>query len=275
MRNLFQFFVRYSSLFIFIMLEGVSLTLAIRYHSYHRTSFVNAANHFAGNVFNSYHNFTEYLSLKTVNDSLVRENALLKARQLSSFRDECVSIDSVKNEDLTQIYAYIGAKVINKTTDKANNYILLNRGSRHGIKRDMGVIAAQGVVGVVIDASDHFSVVMPVLHKDSKTSVKIGQSAYTGSLQWQGPSPYYADVLNVPNHVKVKTGDTVYTSGYSSIYPEDIMVGVIKKHRIPSGSNFHEITVKLSTNFEALPYVYVVNYLLKQEQQALEDSTKL
>jgi rod shape-determining protein MreC len=275
MRNLFQFFVQFSSLIIFLILEVFSLVLVVRHHSFQNAGFVNSANDVAGRSFDTYHNFTEYLHLKAINDSLVRENAILKGTQFSAYRGETYTLDADCNQEFTQIYTYISAKVINKTTDKANNYILLNRGSDHKIARDMGVIASNGVVGIVKDVSAHFSVIMPVIHKDSKISVKIGQSAYTGSLQWQGPDPKLAQVMNVPNHVKLKEGDTVFTSGYSSIFPENIMVGTIAKHKMPSGSNFHEITVRLSTNFEALPYVYVVNYLLKQEQQALEDSTQI
>jgi rod shape-determining protein MreC len=272
MRSLFQFFVRFSSFFIFLILEVIAFVFIIRDHAYQNAGFVNSANEVVGRTYESINNTKEYLRLKEINDSLRDENARLRGAQFASYRDETYTVDANCNNDFSQIYTFISAKVINKTTDKANNYITINRGSKQGIKKDMGVITDHGIVGIVTTVSEHFAVVMTVLHKDSKISVKIGQSNYTGSLVWEGKNPRECDVVNVPNHVKVAVGDTVYSTGYSSIFPENIMVGRIKKATVPSGSNFYEITVTLSTNFESLPYVYVVNYLYKKEQAEVEQN---
>ena len=270
MSSLLQFFVRFSSFFIFLLLETISFFFIIREHAFQNAGFINSSNEAVGRIYESYNNSKEYLYLRTINDSLRDENARLRAGQFASFRDEKFSVDANCNPDFSQIYTFLSAKVINKTIDKTNNYITINRGSKQGIEKDMGVITDQGIVGIVKDVSEHFSVVMTILHKDSKISVKIGNSSYTGSLVWQGKDPRVAQILNVPNHVKASVGDTVFTTGYSSIFPENIMVGRIKEARVPSGSNFYEMSITLSTNFEALPYVYIVNYMMKKEQSQLE-----
>ena len=265
MRSLFQFFVRFSSFFIFLILEVIAFVFIIRDHAFQNAGFINSANEVTGRVYQSVNNSREYLHLREINDSLRDENARLRAGQISAFRDEKIVKDDNCDSNFTQIYSFISAKVINNTTDKATNYITINRGRKHGIEKDMGVITNNGVVGIVKDVSDNFAVIMSALHKDSKISVKIGNSNYSGSMVWQGKDPRVAQVMNVPNHVKVAVGDTVYTTGYSSIFPENIMAGRVKQARVPSGSNFYEISVTLSANFEALPYVYVVNYLKKKE----------
>lgn len=70
---------------------------------------------------------------------------------------------------------------------------------------------------------------------------------------------------DIPKHVPVKVGDTLVTSGFSQLFPRNIMVGRVKTVKMEPDKNFLEITVDLSTNFGSLSYVYVVNNLKKQE----------
>ncbi len=271
MRNLLAFFVRYNSFFIFLALEVICFVFIFQLNYYHKVSFVSAANNFSGNVYSSYSEFTDYLNLAKVNDSLSRENALLRSQLMGSYWDTEVKKDVACDVNMVQAYQFFSAKVISNSTQGASNYLVINRGSKHGVKPNMGVVVSNGIVGIVMDVSENFATIMSVLHKDSKVSVKIKGLNYSGSLSWPGGDSRYALVKNVPKHVKIEPGDTIVTSGYSSIFPENIMVGNIESFEIPSGSNFYEITIKLSTTFETLDYVYVVNYLFSKEQRQLEN----
>lgn len=271
MRNLLAFFVRYNSFFIFLVLEMVCLYAAFRFNYYHKVTFTSASNSITGGVYNTYSGFIDYLSLAEVNDSLSRENALLRSQLQSNYWDTEVRKDVACDVNMVQAYQYFDAKVISNSTNSASNYLVVNKGRKHGIKENMGVVVPNGVVGIVMDASENFATVMSVLHKDSKVSVKIKGLNYSGSLYWLGGDSRYARASGIPKHVNIQAGDTLVTSGYSSIFPENLMVGTIESFEVPSGNNFYDITVKLSTNFETVDYVYVINYLFTKEQKELQN----
>lgn len=270
MRNLLAFFLRYNSFFIFLALEVVCLTLAFRFNAYHKVSFVSASNNFTGSIYNTYSGFTDYLNLAEVNDSLSRENALLRSQLLSSYWDTEVKKDVACDVNMVQAYQFFDAKVISNSTTKSSNYLVINKGGKHGITDNMGVVTANGVVGIVMDVSENFATIMSVLHKDSKISVKLKGLKYSGSLIWGGGDSRYATVKNIPKHVELEQGDTIVTSGFSSIFPENIMVGTIESYDMASGDNFYLIKIRLSTNYETIEYVNVVNYLFSKEQNELE-----
>lgn len=270
MRNLLLFFTRYSSFFLFLFLEAVSFFFIVRYHSYQKSHFINSANAVTGKVYGTYDNFTTYMQLNTINDSLHHENARLRNRQLAYYERYDQLPDTICSIAMDQQYAFIPAKVINNSVNSLNNYITLNQGKNHGIKREMGVVNAEGIVGIVKSTSGNFSSVMSLLHKDSKVSAKLKQNGYIGTLQWEGGSPYFVDLVGIPSHVRLQEGDSVVTSGYSSIFPENIPVGVIEEFENPKGDNFYKVKVSLSAKFQALHHVYVVNYYFKEEREQLE-----
>jgi rod shape-determining protein MreC len=169
-----------------------------------------------------------------------------------------------------QQYSFITAKVINNSVNRRNNYLTLNAGSLQGIKPEMGVISSEGIVGIVKDTSKHFCSVMSFLHKDSKISAKLKKSGYIGSLVWDGYDASRASLKDIALHVQFAKGDTIVTSSYSSIFPEDIMIGRVEDFETKAGDNFYDITIRLSTDFSKLSYVYIVNNVLKEEQQQLE-----
>lgn len=270
MRNLIQFFVRFHAFFIFLLLEAVCIYMVIRNHKYHETTALNASNAITGNIYGTYSNFTDYLYLKQVNDSLQAENARLLALLPNAYRDDLIISDVGCNEQLIPAYKYIKAKVLTNTIRKANNYLLIDRGSKHGIKPNMGVMVEAGIVGIVKDVSDNFSTVISLLHKDTKVSVRLKKQEYTGSLVWPGLTPTHAILNGIPKHVKINPGDTAITSGFSAIFPANLMAGTVEDFSLPPGSNFYEIRLKLSANLETLRHVYVINYLFKEERKALE-----
>lgn len=270
MRDLFIFIEKYRSFLLFLVLEGICLVFIFNFHRFHKTSFLNTANFFTGTVYSSVNNTIGYFHLKEVNDSLRVENAKLHSQLSLSYRRISAAEKEICNSETQQIYSYIGAKVINNTTNKVNNYLTLDIGKKEGIQKNMGVIGPNGIVGVVTNVSQHFSSVMSVLHKDCRVSAKIKRSNYSGSVRWEGFDIHEAQLGGIPEHVAVEKGDTILTSGYSSIFPENVAIGVVEDYQIPKGSNFYNITLRLFTEFKQLHYVYVVNYLLKEEKTELE-----
>lgn len=268
MRNLFLFLIRFNYVFTFLFLEIISVAFVIRNHSYQRTGFLNSAGVMTGNIYKTYFSFSEYLSLREINQKLMQENALLRINE-NSGTDTLASIDICDDSSNVQ-YHFIPVKVINFSVNKSTNYITLDKGKNSGIQRDMGVVTSNGVVGIVNHVSRNFSTAMSILHKDSRVSLKVKRFNYPGTLQWNGGSPSEAEVIGIPIHLPVAVGDSLVTSGFSAIFPENIPVGMISELSVPAGSSFYRVTIKLSANLETLQYAYVVNNLYQKEQRELE-----
>jgi rod shape-determining protein MreC len=135
----------------------------------------------------------------------------------------------------------------------------------------MAVTSPEGVAGIIVSSSDNFSVAMSLLNLDFKLSARIKSNGYFGSLTWDGRDYRYAVLNEIPQHVIIYKGDTIETTGYSAIFPEGKLVGVISDFD-KSGGDFYKIKVLLSTDFKKLNYVNVISNLRKKEQEELEKS---
>ena len=171
---------------------------------------------------------------------------------------------------LDSTFQYTSARVINNSVNRPFNYITLNKGRKDGIKPDQGIISASGIVGVVTNVSESYSVGLSVLNRRWSISAKLKKSGYFGSLFWQGNNYRMASLMEIPYHVEISPGDTVVTSGYSSVFPEGIMIGTIQSFDQSEGENYYNIQVELSTDFRALSYVEVVENVNREEINQLE-----
>lgn len=240
-------------------------------NNFQRTSFVNSTNSIAARINTIVSSVTEYINLRTTNDALSRENAALKSLLPNVYYIDSAMRRLSEDTTLQQQYSYMTAKVINNSVNGRNNYLTLNRGSLQGVRPEMGVITSDGVVGIVKDVSEHYSSVMSFLHKDTKVSARLKNTEYMGSMVWQGIDQTHGMLNDIAKHVTVSKGDTVITTSYSAIFPEGIMIGTVDEVSTSGGNNFQDISVKLSTPFARLTYVYIVTNNLKDEQRLLEE----
>jgi len=279
-RNIFLFIRRYFNFLFFLVLQIIALSFLFRYNKFHEAAFMGLANELTGRVSSKYSNVEYYFHLKKTNESLAHQNELL----LNQLKDNFQSPDSLTKIvlDTTQIdtlgiarkYLWREARVVNNSVSLQNNYITIHRGERQGVRKDMGVISPQGIVGMVVNTSENFSVVMTMLNRQSSVSAKIRKTGEIGKVQWDGRSPGFITMINIPKSVPVVKGDSVVTSGYSLSFPPGIMIGVIAEIIDDKTSNFYTLTLKPSTNFYSLEYVTVVDNLQKDEQKRLEEAER-
>jgi rod shape-determining protein MreC len=270
MRALFLLIYKFHFFFFFLVLEVFCIYLLVQNNNYQRASFVNSSNVLVGKFYDEVGVFNSFVNLKTTNKNLAEENARLrKLIADTSMSSKAVKV-SVNDSLYKQQYQYITAHVINNSINRRSNYLTLNKGRADGVRREDGVIASNGAVGKVKYVSEHFCVVMSLLHKDTKISARIKKNKYSGELRWEGGSATQASLNDIAVHVPIAIGDTVVTSSYSPIYPEGITLGTIAHFELKPGQNFYNITVNLSTTFGNLTYVYIVNNLFKNEQVKLE-----
>ncbi len=275
MVNLLRFFLRYYLLFLFVALQGFCFFLIYSKNKYNQAAYINVANGVSGRFYSTVSGVSEYLHLRGVNDSLAMENAHLREQLLDSRFDN--KTDSLFVRDsatrFVQVYSYIPARVIRNSVNQATNIIYLEKGKLQGINKQMGVIAPNGIVGQVINVTDNYAAVMSVLSKDFKVSAKFKKNDFFGNLHWDGINSTSATLEEIPKHVPAKVGDTIVTSGFSQLFPRNIMIGVVEKVNAAPEKTFLDITVHLSTGFGNLSYVYVVNNLRREELHLLDTST--
>ena len=268
MRNLFQFLFRHFQYILFLLLEIVSGYLIVQESSFHKSAYINSSNQIVGSVLNKSHQAFTFINLQKINDSLAEENSRLRADEPYSFLPTKDSSKIVSDSNKKAAYQYIFARVINNETNRINNYIVLDKGYKNGIRKNMGVICDHGVVGIVKDVSADFCVVISVLNSKSKVGVKVNGGNFV-SMIWEGYDATTTSIYDLPKHIKLKVNDTVFTSGESWFYPPHLMVGRIKEFELKNGSNFYNVKVKLSTDFYSLDYVYVVKSLLRAQTDTL------
>ncbi|NQD69873.1 rod shape-determining protein MreC [Sphingobacterium shayense] len=275
MKNLWLFLVRYNAIFWFILFFAFSIVLVVRNNNFQRASFINSSNVVVGSFYQRVNSWKGYLALDEANKKLADENVLLR-QQIQNILQADTTADSVYLADSIQQgrYEFIVAQVANNSVHQKSNYLTLDKGTIDGIEKGMGVITSNGVVGIVLQTSAHFSSVQSLLHPDTRISVTLDSSEVFGSLVWgNNIDPRYGTVRDVPNHVEVKKGEKVYTSGYS-LFPEGIQVGVIEETGLTSGESFLDLKIKLSTNFSNLSHVYIVRDLMLEEKSTLEATSE-
>jgi rod shape-determining protein MreC len=274
MLSLFRFLYRFRAFLLFLFYEFIAFWLIFNHTTYQSSAYFNFTKEVSGNLYAFTNGFKEYLSLKNINDELAAENILLRKKvenfeYLNQFK-YALNSDSA----LLSFYEYIPAKVINNSTQRVNNLITVNRGLAHGIIPGMGVISSNGVVGRVKICSDNFSTIVSVLHSESMISAKIKNNNSLGSIVWEDNDFRYAYLKYIPRHIKVAENDSIVTTGFSSVYPENVMIGTVESVKLDSDKNFHKIKIKLSTNFSGLGIVYVVKNLKHSELDSLNKQTQ-
>ena len=264
MRNLLEFLSKYYHWLLFAVLEVTSFVLLFQFNSYQGSVWFTSANAVVGKLYELESSVESFFSLTKVNKDLTLRNFYLERQvnQLSRLYYDLTKDTTIaeRNElEYLSRYKLIPAKVVSNSVDRNDNLMTIDRGSKDGVEKDMGVACGNGVVGVVYLVSDHYSVVMPVLNYHSRISCAIRRRGYFGYLKWQGGDANIAYVEDVPRHAKFKRGDWVETSGYSSIFPPGVLVGkIIEVYNSRDGLSYR-LKVQLTTDFGNVRDVCVIS----------------
>lgn len=264
------FIKKITSFALFIALEVIALVLVANSSIFQQTKFVGAYMAVYKGIASINSGVYYYFNLKEVNADLMKENNSLLA-QLERYK----SLDDsllIENESVPKnvSFEYISAKVVSNSINKKHNFLIIDKGSADGVQKDMGVVSPSGVVGVVGYVSKNYSMVISFLNINQSVSAKINTSGAFGPLIWDGRRINYALLTEVPQHIRFMPGDTVSTSGFSTIYPPDIPIGTVRKSKIIKGT-YHEIQVHLFQDFSTIEYVRVV---INKNKPELESLTK-
>lgn len=273
MRALIDFLEKYHHYLLLIVLEGLSLALLFQFNHYHSSVWLTTANVVVGKVYAWEQEALRYVNLGQANEELMRRNLVLEhnnaelSRRILELTHDSTWAERQHAQRLAD-FQLLPAKIITNSVLRRNNFITIDRGEADGVKAEMGVVCGTGIVGIVFQTSNHYSIVLPLLNSHSSISCRLRGSSFFGYLHWDGGNPLYASLDDVPRHARFKVGDVVETSGFSSVFPPGIFIGKIDAITNSDDGLSYKLRIHLGVDFANLQNVSVV---MQQNHAELHD----
>ncbi|MBQ2044574.1 MAG: rod shape-determining protein MreC [Bacteroidaceae bacterium] len=279
MQSFIDRLLQYAHWVLFLILEVLSGWMLFRFNAYQGSVWFTQANAVAGQVLDYEAKLLQFIHLKNLNGQLTQDILQLQQendsmRTLLAQLTQDSSYTQKIQADLLAGEKLIPAHVISNSIKQKDNFITLDKGSKDGIRTEMGVVSGTGIVGITYLVSNHFSVVLPILNTHSNISCRLRGTNYFGSLKWSGGSPLQAYMDDIPRHARCKIGDVVETSGFSSVFPAGIFVGkVIQINNSKDGLSYR-LEVQLSTDLAKIRDVCIVSNSRQAEMDSLQRQAK-
>ncbi len=275
MYKLIEFIRRIYVVLLFIVIEAIALNYYAHSSYYTQAKILSHANRVTGGVQSAIFGVRHYFTLRHENELLSERVADLEM-ELAVYREQVAAagIDSLQPhiDELSQ-YRYTTARIVSNSIARDRNYITLNRGITHGVTENMAVISPDGVmVGYVIGCSERYSVVMPLLNIDFRTSGKIAGDDHFGSISWGGGSPYKMEMTELSKYADIEVGDEVVSSGLSHYFPEGVKIGYVESYSLNDTQTAYDVVIRLAADVTKISNVIVIENLDYGEVSHLEDS---
>lgn len=277
MHNLLNFLFKYGYWLLFLLLEVISFSLLFRFNNYQGSIGFTSANRIAGSIYQWSADISSFFQLRTINEQLVHNNIELQAEN-EALRNALQQIipDSISETLVLSLekqgYQSIPARVINNSLNLPDNYITINKGKSDGVTPEMGVVNGNGIVGIVYMVSEHYSLAISLLNSKSSISCKFKNNDYFGYLKWRGGDTRHAYLEDLPLHALFQKGDTIVTSGYSTVFPRGMITGTVDSISESKDGLSYLLRISLTTDFAALDNVLLISNKQREEQRTLEAS---
>ena len=269
MQRIINFVLRYRNAFLYAFFAFISLVMTIRSHSYHQSKFFNSSRWVTGSIYGAGSDVSSYFNLQEENKRLVEENQQLRTLLFNSQNDGAKEpLDST-----LATYEVLDAKLVKNSYTSPRNYVTIDKGDKDGVHQDMGVITTDGILGIVENVSNNFATVQSVLNTKSNINAKIKGTEYFGSLIWDTNNFKVVQLIDILRLVPLVVGDTIVTGGMSSIFPENVPIGIIKKYDLNASKSFYNIDVELFSDMANIKNVYLIENKDKEEIEELESRT--
>ena len=280
MSELLKFLVRYSSWFLFILYLIAGSVLLFSGNPFQHHVYLTSANELSSGLYRATNSVSSYFFLKEINEDLQRRNSDLELEiyrlndVIRDYKEQAMADTMTVDSALTR-YHFIIAHVINNSINRAHNYITIEKGRLDGVEPEMGVMDQNGIVGIVNVVGDHTARLISVLNPYLRLSCKVKGHDQVGSLVWDGQDPSEAVLEELPKHSEFVPGDTIVTSGYSSVFPEGVPVGTVVSSTRDMEDNFYTLRVKLFTDFSTLSTVRVIRDNMRDELVTVEKELEI
>ena len=261
MQSIINSIIKYRNLIIYLLLLLFSFNNLYNNSALHYTKIGNISIGIAGFSAKKINNIKSYFNLIRENKLLKQENLILKKNELN------YSSNSAESESLTP--NIILANVIKNTITKKRNFILIDKGSNHGVSLDSGVINSSGIIGIINNVSPDYSSIISILNTDLRINAMVKRLSTIGSLSWDGYNSTKMILSDIPSSNQVKLGDTIITGGMSFYFPKGINIGIISNYLTNETEGYFDIEVSLFNNFSSLNNVYIIDKLDNEQIKKL------
>jgi rod shape-determining protein MreC len=271
---LIRLFSKNGLFLFFLFLQLIAVTLIFSRNSMQQSFAAGQATVFNAWVSGYIDQGTSYLKLKQINEDLVAQNKALMAQVYGKGQSGNPQFRRVTDTiGGGQIYTFVDADIVNNSITRNDNYFTIDRGKRHGVFPKMGVIAPNGIAGIVVNTTNNYALVQSVLSVNKiRINAALKNTGFFGTLTWRGDNSRTMHLADIPKYVPLKVGDTVLTDGKSSIFPQGIMIGRIAGYEVDSKTGYWDISVELNQKMGNLQKVFVVRNLKKLELKQIQDT---
>lgn len=264
-----KFFNNFKEYIVLIFLLLVSLSLLplnksaelkkIRTLAFGNLVFLNSL---VLNAQNMFKDKDEIVKLENLNSEL-----MLKVNQLREYGLENSELKRILRLKDTTKYPIRPVTIINKLISSLPGYYLINAGLNDSLKNGMPVINDKGLVGLIVKASDHFSLIMSLKSSESHIAVMDQRSKVNGILDWDGKSFV---IKNISTTNDINIGDRIVTSAFSTIVPPSIPVGIVIGKSTSVAGLLTNIEVKTFVDFQSVKNVVVLKIINSKEVNNIE-----
>lgn len=271
---LIRFFEKNGFLLFFLSLQLLAISLIFTRNAMQR-SWLAAQTSAIHNAISGYIGAgTSYLQLKEQNEQLVAQNKSLM-KELFAQKNKIPAYLQHFKDSLGggQSYDLLDGDVVYNSIHNKDNYFTINRGKRHGVEANMGVVAPQGIAGIIINTTANHALAQSVLSVNKmRINGALKKSGHFGTLTWHGEDTRVLHLSDIPKYVSLAVGDTVITDGKSAIFPQGINIGRVASFRVDNKTGYWDITVELLQEMANLRKVFIIKNLKKNQIQQIQDS---
>lgn len=273
MERILRIFLANGSFFTFFGLQIVCFWLIINFNSTQSEIASETWSLYGGRLRSGKDVIDNYLDLDEENEVLLRENAQLKSRLPEAYYDARVNQDSIRDDELLQRFTYLATRVVNRTPYSPNNTFVIDRGENLGVTSGQGIVGETGLLGIIDVTSSRYARGISLLHLDARISAGLRNNAF-GTLRWDGKDARYMNLSDIPEYITVTPQDTVFTTGFSNVFPTGIPIGTIEEVELQPGTGNQLLRVKLINDPLRQNLAYVVQDLFKEELESLNKRTE-
>ena len=263
---------------LFIAIEAIAIGHYARSTHYARARLLAKATQVVGAGHDALAGIRRYFRLERENRDLIEYTARLQQR-LSAYETadktlfaitaeapatDSLATDTSETPDAIQRilndpqYRTLTAAVISSTISKPENFFVLNRGTRDGVKREMAVISASGaIVGYVVHCTKGYSIALSVLSSSFRTSGMLSGSTYRGSIYWDGADPHTVLMGDLSKYADPQPGREIETNG-SLFFPDGVKIGRILDAQLDETGTTYTVRVELDARLSGLSHVILV-----------------
>ncbi len=269
MEQILRIFYKNGSFFTFVGLQLLCLYLIVNFNSPQSAIAAETASIVTGSVKSGAGTVEGYLNLEEQNEIQRREIADLKSRLPESGYSIVVETDSVEDRTYAQRFIHLTANVVNRSAYSPYNTLVIDRGTSQGVAAGQGVVGNTGLIGIVDIPTENFARVISILHRSARISAGLRNNAY-GTLQWNGKDPRNMVLTDIADYLTIEKGDTVFTTGFSNVFPTGQAIGTVTSSEIQAGTGSQNLIVKLINDPLHTKNTFVIRDLFKEELAKLK-----